>query len=48
MKKDPICGKMVDENKTKWRSDHKGKKYYFCSEKHKLTFDENPKRFAAP
>jgi YHS domain-containing protein len=46
MAKDPICGMMVDEKTAKWTSDFNGKKYYFCNEKCKTTFDKNPKRFA--
>ena len=46
MAKDPICGMMVDEMGAKWTSDFNGKKYYFCNEKCKLTFDKNPKHFA--
>jgi len=46
MAKDLICGMMVDEKTAKWTSDYNGKKYYFCAEKCKLTFDKNPKRFA--
>lgn len=46
MEKDPICGMMVDEKMAKWTSEYKGKKYYFCNEKCKLTFEKDPKRFA--
>jgi len=46
MAKDPICGMMVDEKVAKWISEYNGKKYYFCNENCKTTFDKNPKRFA--
>ncbi len=46
MVKDPICGMMVDEKTAKWSSEYSGKKYYFCSQACKTTFDKNPKRFA--
>lgn len=46
MAKDPICGMMVDEKNAKLTSEYNGKKYYFCNERCKLTFDKNPARFA--
>jgi len=42
---DPICGMTVDEETAKWKSEYKGKTYYFCNERCKLTFDRNPDRF---
>jgi YHS domain-containing protein len=47
MEKDPICGMMVDEKTTKYKSDYKGKTYYFCSQYCKTTFDKNPSKFAS-
>jgi len=47
MAKDAICGMMVDEKTAKWTSEYNGKKYYFCNERCKLTFEKNPKRFAS-
>jgi YHS domain-containing protein len=32
MTKDPICGMSVDEKAAKFKSDYKGKTYYFCSQ----------------
>jgi YHS domain-containing protein len=46
MAKDPICGMMVDEKSATWTSEYNSKKFYFCNEKCKTTFDKNPKRFA--
>jgi len=37
---------MVDEKTAKWSSEYNGKKYYFCNENCKKTFDKDPKRFA--
>jgi YHS domain-containing protein len=37
---------MVDEKSAKWKSDHGGKTYYFCSEGCKRTFDKDPKKYA--
>ncbi len=45
MAKDVVCGMMVDEKSAKWTSDYQGKKYYFCNERCKATFDKNPKHF---
>ncbi len=42
---DPVCGMDVEED-PKLRSPYKGKKYYFCSEACKATFDKNPQAYA--
>jgi len=47
MAKDPICGMTVDEKTTKFKSEHMGKTYYFCSQACKTTFDKNPTKYAA-
>jgi Cu+-exporting ATPase len=41
MQKDPICGMMVDEKKTKLTSTHDSKTFYFCSADCKATFDKD-------
>ncbi len=46
MMKDPVCGMMVDEKKTKLKSDYNGKTYYFCAPSCKATFDKSPSKFA--
>jgi len=46
MKKDPVCGMMVDEKTARHTSSHEGKNYYFCSEICKKTFDKAPSRYA--
>ena len=46
MVKDPVCGMMVDEKKAKYKSDYKGKTYYFCAPTCKATFDKNPAKYA--
>jgi YHS domain-containing protein len=43
---DPICKMRVDERKAKFKSEHQGKTYYFCSAQCKKEFDENPKKYA--
>jgi len=35
----------IDEKKTKWKSIHEGKSYYFCAPGCKKQFDKNPKKF---
>jgi len=45
MTKDPVCGMMVDEKTAKYKSEHMGKTYYFCSQMCKTTFDKNPMKY---
>jgi YHS domain-containing protein len=45
MAKDPICGMSVDEKTAKYKSEHMGKTYYFCSQMCKATFDKNPMKY---
>jgi Cu+-exporting ATPase len=47
MVKDPVCGMMVDENTARFKSQYRGKTYYFCAQACKITFDRNPSRYAA-
>ena len=47
MARDPICGMSVDEKTAKYKSEHMGKTYYFCSQMCKTTFDENPTKYAS-
>ena len=47
MEKDPICGMVVDEKTAKYKSDYKGKTYYFCSQYCKTKFDKDPSKFAS-
>ncbi len=46
MAKDPICGMTIDENKTKFVSEHEGVKFYFCSAPCKSAFDKDPHKQA--
>jgi len=45
MAKDPVCGMNVDEKTAKFKSEHMGKTYYFCSQMCKTTFDKNPAKY---
>jgi len=42
---DVVCGMEIDEKTAKWKSDIKGKTYYFCGPICKLEFDENPEKY---
>jgi YHS domain-containing protein len=45
MAKDPVCGMNVEEKTTKFKSEYKGKIYYFCNQMCKATFDKNPAKY---
>lgn len=47
MTKDPVCGMNVDEKKTNFNSEYAGKKFSFCSEECKDTFESQPERYAS-
>src|SRR6184192_3651638 len=46
MSKDPVCKMDIDEKQTNFHSDYAGRKYHFCSEECKDTFDSQPERYA--
>ncbi|MGQ9641893.1 MAG: YHS domain-containing protein [Candidatus Bathycorpusculaceae bacterium] len=46
MAKDLVCGMNVNEKTARFKSEYKGKTYYFCSQACKATFDKNPARYA--
>ncbi len=48
MVNDPVCGMMVDEKKTKLKSDHGGQSFYFCPAGCKPKFDADPHRYGHP
>ena len=43
---DPICGAALDERHLAARSDFQGERYYFCSQRCKMEFDDNPYAYA--
>ncbi|MDP6458126.1 MAG: YHS domain-containing protein [Candidatus Bathyarchaeota archaeon] len=45
MARDPICGMTVNEETAKWTSEHEGKRYFFCKERCKISFEKAPSRF---
>jgi YHS domain-containing protein len=47
MAKDPVCGMNVNERTAKFKSEYKGKTYYFCAQSCKTTFDKNPSKYTS-
>jgi Cu+-exporting ATPase len=42
MERDPVCGMPVDPEQSAHASEHEGQTYYFCSERCKRQFDQDP------
>ncbi len=42
---DPVCGMEVDEKTATWKSEYKGKTYYFCAPGCKASFDKDPEKY---
>jgi len=42
---DVVCKMGVDEKTAKWKSEYKGKTYYFCAQMCKQKFDRNPEQY---
>jgi len=42
---DPICKMTVDEKTAKFKSEYKGKTYYFCMESDMKAFMANPQPY---
>jgi YHS domain-containing protein len=42
---DPICKMTVDESTAKFSSEFDGSKYYFCAQRCKDMFDEDPEYY---
>jgi len=42
---DPVCGMTISPDDAVGHVDHKGSKYYFCSNGCKAKFDANPSHF---
>lgn len=45
MTADPVCNMEVNEKTAEWKSEYKGKMYYFCAAGCKKAFDEDPEKF---
>ena len=46
MVKDPVCGMMVDEKKTRLKSAYDDEPFFFCSASCKKTFDKDPHKYS--
>ena len=44
---DVVCGMEIDEKTAKWKTEYKGKTYYFCGPMCKMEFEENPQKYAS-
>lgn len=42
---DVVCKMDVNEKTAKWKSEYKGKTYYFCAPMCKQKFDRNPEKY---
>ena len=42
---DPVCKMNVDEETAQFKSEYKGKIYYFCAPGCKKAFEENPEKY---
>jgi len=42
---DVVCKMEIDEKTARWKSEHDGKTYYFCSPICKQKFDRNPEKY---
>ncbi len=42
MTKDPVCGMRVDENRTEFKTQFAGNKYFFCSDECRQEFEAEP------
>ena len=42
---DPVCDMEVDEEEAEFKTEYKGKTYYFCAPGCKTLFEENPEEY---
>lgn len=43
--KDPVCGMNVNRAAAKWKTDHGGETYFFCNERCRTKFTQDPARY---
>ncbi|MDH7510997.1 MAG: YHS domain-containing protein [Methanolinea sp.] len=43
---DPVCKMTVDEKTARFRTEYRGKTYYFCAPGCKKKFDADPEKYA--
>lgn len=46
MKKDPVCGKEIDELHAPFAENYEGHDYFFCSEACRRKFNEHPDQYS--
>ena len=44
---DPVCKMEVKESQAQFKSDYKGKTYYFCSAGCKKAFEKTPEKYTS-
>jgi YHS domain-containing protein len=42
---DPVCKMEVNEKDAQWKTEYRGKTYYFCAPGCKKAFEENPHQY---
>ncbi len=42
---DPVCKMEVDEASAKWKTEYRGKTYYFCAPGCKTAFEADPEKY---
>jgi len=47
MVRDPVCGMDIDEKTAEFKSEYKGRVYYFCCRRCKDVFDRNPAKYVS-
>jgi YHS domain-containing protein len=47
MTTDPVCKLDIDEEEAEHSSQYAGRRYYFCSEECKDSFESQPERYAS-
>jgi len=48
MERDIVCGMQVDPKTAQWKSEYKGKTYFFCAPGCKHEFEKDPEKFLKP
>ncbi len=42
---DPVCDMEVDEEEAEYKTEYKGRTYYFCAPGCKTRFEDDPEKF---
>lgn len=42
---DPVCGMEVDPETAQWKTEYKGKTYYFCAPGCLRSFEKDPEKY---